>query len=106
MGTISWKYGSIFFRNACSACSLLAFFGTTEAKTAFATKKFQLADNCAIVVNGRTDGQLSDLKLNDKLLFSYDEINGVNVVNRIGPAEAPADNVAVSPPPTGYGYGY
>jgi len=79
---------------------------TVKAKTTFASKKFELADNCAIVVNGKANGQLSDLRLNDKLLFSYDEINGVNVVNRIGPAEAPADNVAVSPPPTGYGYGY
>jgi Cu/Ag efflux protein CusF len=78
---------------------------TVKAKTTFASKKFELADNCAIVINGKANGQLSDLKLNDKLLFSYDEINGVNVVSRIGPAEAPADSVAVTPPPMGYGYG-
>jgi hypothetical protein len=78
---------------------------TVKAKTTFTSKKFELADNCAIVINGKANGQLSDLKLNDKLLFSYDEINGVNIVSRIGPAEAPADSVAVTPPPMGYGNG-
>jgi predicted RNA-binding protein len=56
---------------------------TVKAKTLFDTKKFNLADNCAIVINGRTDGKLRDLKPDDKLVFSYDEIDGVNVVNRI-----------------------
>jgi predicted RNA-binding protein len=56
---------------------------TIKAKSAFATKKFNLADNCAIVINGRMDGQLADLKPNDRLMFSYDEIEGVNVANRI-----------------------
>jgi hypothetical protein len=60
---------------------------TVKAKAMFDTKKFNVADNCAIVINGKTDGQLSDLKPNDKLVFSYDEINGINVVNRIAPAE-------------------
>jgi hypothetical protein len=75
---------------------------TVKAKTMFASKKFEIADNCAIVVNGKIGGQLADLRLKDKLLFNYDEINGVNVVTRIGPAEAPADSVAVAPPPAGY----
>jgi hypothetical protein len=38
------------------------------------------------VINGKINGQLADLKPNDKLVFSYDEINGVNVANRIAPA--------------------
>ncbi len=71
---------------------------TLKAKAAFSTKKFNVADNCAIVINGRTDGQLSDLKPNDKLVFSYDEINGVNVVNRIAPAEAQPGSVAATSP--------
>jgi len=70
---------------------------TVKAKSLLSTKKFNIADNCVIVVNGKPDGQLSDLKLNEKLMLSYDEINGVNVVNRIGPAETSADTVAVSP---------
>jgi Cu/Ag efflux protein CusF len=75
---------------------------TVKAKAMFANKKFNLADNCAIVINGRTDGKLEDLKPNDKLSFSYDEINGVNVVNRIGPADMPPSSVATSAPMTGY----
>jgi len=75
---------------------------TVKAKAMFANKKFSLADNCAIVINGRTDGKLEDLKPNDKLSFSYDEINGVNVVNRIGPADMPPNSVATSSPMTGY----
>lgn len=75
---------------------------TVKAKSMLATKKFNLADNCTIVVNGRTDGKLEDLKPNDKLLFSYDEIDGVNVVNRIGPAEVPANSVTDTTPMTGY----
>ena len=74
---------------------------TLKARAVFDTKKFNLADNCAIVINGKPDGQLSDLKPNDKLVFSYDEINGVNVVNRIAPAEAQTKSVAATAPMTG-----
>lgn len=62
---------------------------TLKAKVTFETKKFSVADNCVIVLNGKLDGQLSDLKPNDKLVFNYDEVNGVNVVNRIAAAPAP-----------------
>jgi Cu/Ag efflux protein CusF len=66
---------------------------TVKAKTLFETKKFNLADNCAIVLNGKADGQLSDLKPNDKLIFSYDEVNGINVVNRIANAKTAPEAV-------------
>lgn len=56
---------------------------TVKAKTLFDSKKFNLANNCVIIIDGKTDAQLRDLKPDDKLVFSYDEINGVNVVNRI-----------------------
>ncbi|TAL02186.1 MAG: hypothetical protein EPO07_07600 [Verrucomicrobia bacterium] len=62
---------------------------TVKAKAAFGTKKFNLADNCAIVVNGRTDGQMRDLKPGDRFVFNYDEVNGVNVVNRIANSTMP-----------------
>ena len=67
---------------------------TLKAKAGFSSRKFNVADNCAIVINGRTDGRLSDLRPDDKLVFSYDDINGVNVVNRIAPTEAQANSVA------------
>ena len=54
---------------------------TIKAKSMFDTKKFNLGDNCAIVIDGKINGRLSDLQLNDKLTFNYDEINGVNVAN-------------------------
>jgi len=75
---------------------------TVKAGSAFDSRRFNLADDCAIVINGRTDGQLSDLKPNDKLTMSYDEINGVNVVNRIGLVEPASKTVVYSPPPTTY----
>lgn len=70
---------------------------TLKAKEFLTSKKFNVADNCAIVINGRTDGQLSDLRPDEKLVFSYDEINGVNVVNRIAPAEEQTNSVAANP---------
>jgi len=76
---------------------------TVKAKTMFAAKKFSVADNCAIVINGKPNGHLDDLRPNDRLTFSYDEINGVNVVNRIAPAAAEAVNsVASTTPPAEY----
>jgi len=77
---------------------------TLKAKADFGSKKFNVADNCAIVINGKTDGQLSDLKPDEKLVFSYDEINGVNVVNRIGTAEARPNSVAATTPMPMAGY--
>ena len=62
---------------------------TVKAKAMFGAKKFHLADNCAVVINGRTDGKLGDLKLGDRFAFSYDDVNGVNIVNRIGTAPPP-----------------
>lgn len=56
---------------------------TVIAKSLFDTDKFHLADNCAIVINGKVDGQLSDLKLGERLAFDYEDVNGVKIVNRI-----------------------
>jgi predicted RNA-binding protein len=70
---------------------------TLKARAMFDTKKFNVADNCTVVINGKPGGQLSDLKPNEKLVLNYDEINGVNVVNRIAPAEeAPTNSVAAT----------
>jgi Cu/Ag efflux protein CusF len=60
---------------------------TVKAKHLIGERKFNLADNCKIIVNGKLNASLSDLRLGQKLEFSYDEVEGVNVVTRIGPAE-------------------
>ncbi len=61
---------------------------TVKAKDTFGTMRFNLANDCTIVVNGKTDGKLGQLRPNDRLVFNYDSINGVNIVNRIAPAPA------------------
>jgi len=75
---------------------------TLKAKSLFGEKAFNVGDDCVIMLNGKPDGQLSDLKPDDKLVFSYNEVNGVNVVNRIAPAGAQMNPVAsTSAPATG-----
>ena len=64
---------------------------TIKAKHMFGSKKFNLADGCAIVLNGKTNGQMGDLKPGDSLTFSYNDVNGVNIVNRIARAETPEE---------------
>jgi len=75
---------------------------TVKAISLLSSMKFNVAGNCAIVIKGRTDGQLGDLKPYDKLVFNYDEINGINVVNRIALAEIrPVSPAAIAPPTAG-----
>lgn len=78
---------------------------TLKAKSMFDSKKFNVADNCAIVINGKINGKLSDLRPDTTMVFSYDTINGVNVVNRIAPEaaekQAPKDSVATTTLPAG-----
>jgi len=79
---------------------------TVKAKSFLTTMKFNLADNCTIVINGKTDGKLNDLKPDERLAFSYDEINGINVANRIAKAPAqetqPVNSVATTSPMSAY----
>lgn len=72
---------------------------TLKAKAALTTKTFKLGDDCAIVLNGKMDNQLSDLRPNDKLVFSYDEVNGVNIVNRIATLPEPEPAPVSTQPP-------
>lgn len=67
---------------------------TMKAKAMFATKKFNVGDDCAVVINGKPNGKLTDLRPGQSLTFSYDNINGVNVVNRIAPANGSGSAVA------------
>jgi hypothetical protein len=61
---------------------------TLKAKSTFATKAFTMGDQCAIVVNGKMGGQLSDLTPNERLIVNYDNVDGVNVVSRIATVPA------------------
>jgi Cu/Ag efflux protein CusF len=56
---------------------------TLKAQHLFAEKKFKLANDCQIIVAGRMDGKLSDLRIGDKLSFHYEDVDGVLVANRV-----------------------
>lgn len=51
-------------------------------------KLFRLSDDCAVMVNGKPEGRLEDLKAGQAYELSYDSVNGINVVNRIAPARS------------------
>ncbi len=87
---------SIAFTGTLKAIDLVD--RTLKASSAFDSKKFHVTDNCTIMMNGKTDGRLAGLALNDKFVFSYEEIDGVNVVNRIAPVEGQTKSVAASAP--------
>jgi Cu/Ag efflux protein CusF len=57
---------------------------TVTARSIMGEKKFHLANGCKIVVNGKTDAGLSDLRIGDRMSVSYEDADGVLVANRIG----------------------
>jgi len=59
---------------------------TVSVEGAFGPKQFSLANDCSIVMEGTTDAPMMDLHPGQRLNINYDEINGVNVANRIAPA--------------------
>jgi hypothetical protein len=54
-------------------------------------KKFKLADECQIVVEGKSDAGLGGLRIGDQVAFSYEDADGVLVANRIGRDSIPPD---------------
>jgi len=60
---------------------------TISIEGTFGAKRFSLANDCSIVMHGRTDAPLMDLRPGQHLTVNYDQVNGVNVANRIAPAE-------------------
>jgi Cu/Ag efflux protein CusF len=58
--------------------------GTVKAKDLLAEKTFHLADGCQIVVGGKLGGSLRDLRIGDRFAFTYEDSDGVLVVNWIG----------------------
>jgi Cu/Ag efflux protein CusF len=82
------------------AQSSLSFVGTLEAidsdtrtlkaEHVFTDRKFHLADDCPIVINGQAGGRLSDLRIGDQVMFSYENVDGVLVANRVARETEPA----------------
>jgi hypothetical protein len=77
-------------------------------------KKFNLADDCPIVVNGKLNGSWSDLRIGDRVSLNYDNEDGVLVANRVSPmtgtvsaapaAPAPSQTAKAGNQPPPYGY--
>ena len=55
-----------------------------RAKNLFTEKKFSLANGCKIIVDGKIDSGLDDLRIGETVEFSYEDVDGVLVANRIG----------------------
>ena len=71
---------------------------TVKAKALFGSKKFSLGDNCTIILNGKMNAPLNDVRLGERLEFSYDDVNGINVANRIATAPAESETTSSSMP--------
>ncbi len=56
---------------------------TVKAKTMLGTRMFNLASGCSIVLDGKTDGHMRDLRPGQTVTISYDDVNGVSVANRL-----------------------
>lgn len=57
---------------------------TVRARSFMTERKFNLADGCRIVVDTKPDADLRDLRIGDRVEFSYENAAGVLVANRIG----------------------
>jgi Cu/Ag efflux protein CusF len=57
---------------------------TVRAKGLLTEKKFNLANDCHIVVESKPDAAFRELRIGDRVEFSYEDDNGVLVANRIG----------------------
>jgi Cu/Ag efflux protein CusF len=60
---------------------------TVSVEGSFGAKQFSLASDCSIVMNGTTEAPMMDLHPGQRLNINYDEVNGVNVANRIASAD-------------------
>jgi hypothetical protein len=56
---------------------------TVAAKDILSRKDFNVAPDCAIVINGKSGAHLRDIRFGETLQFDYTDANGINTVNRI-----------------------
>jgi hypothetical protein len=61
------------------------------------SEKFHLADDCMIIANGKANGRINDLRLGQDYELNYRSVGGVNVVDRIAPAEPATKHEGVAP---------
>jgi len=62
---------------------------TLKAQHLLSEKKFNLAKDCPIVIGGKSDGKLSDLRIGDKLSVYYEDIDGVLVATCVARDASP-----------------
>jgi hypothetical protein len=70
---------------------------TISVHGTFGVKPFNLVNDCSIVMDGKTDAKLMNLRPGQRLTINYDEVNGVNLANRIGPVEDTRASMAAQP---------
>ena len=69
---------------------------TVTARALYGSKTFHLGDGCAILINGQPNGRLNDLRLGQKVTFTYNDIKGVDIANRIGYVGVPEQSETTS----------
>lgn len=67
---------------------------TLKAQHLLSEKKFNLAKDCPIVIGGKSDGKLSDLRIGDKLSVHYEDIDGVLVATCVARESSPPPKLA------------
>jgi Cu/Ag efflux protein CusF len=87
---------------------------SVKAKDLLSEKKFNLADDCPIVIHGKLNGSLRDLRIGDRVSLNYDNEDGVLVASRISPmtgtvaaapaAPVPSQTARIANQPPHYGY--
>jgi|WetSurMetagenome_2_1015567.scaffolds.fasta_scaffold419071_1 hypothetical protein len=99
------EQGSLTFAGTVEAID--ATTGMLKAKHLLSDRRFTLAKDCQLIIDGRLNGQLSDLRIGDKLWFHYEDVDGVLVANRVereGPAtRAEAGRTGQTTEPGAYG---
>jgi Cu/Ag efflux protein CusF len=86
---------SLRFTGAIGAINL-ADHTISASKPLLGEKKFHLADNCAVVINGKLTDRPQDLRPGENCELSYQVVDGVNIVNRIAPVMAAEKNTTAS----------
>src|SRR5262249_32841094 len=61
---------------------------TLKARELLADRKFEIAGDCAIVIDGRLGAKLTDLKLGRPVDLDYEEVDGIYVAHRVAQKQA------------------